>query len=69
MARPGLGWAGSGMCVIVDLDVRRADKIHHHTGKANQNRFFKDRRHIEHTERIWANGGPPLSRSCGGRCL
>ena len=50
-----LEWAGKrGMYVILDLHgAPGGQSSDHHTGQANQNRFFRDPRHIEHAERVW----------------
>ena len=50
-----LEWAGKrGMYVILDLHgAPGGQSSDHHTGRGNQNQFFRDPRHIEHAERVW----------------
>lgn len=55
MADRAVDWAGKrNLYVVLDLHgAAGGQSPDHHTGKVNQNTFFKDARHVEQTERLW----------------
>jgi len=50
-----IDWASRrGIYVVLDMHgLPGGQSKEHHTGQADQNRFFRDPRHIEHAERLW----------------
>ena len=58
------------MYVILDMHgLPGGQSNDHHTGQANQNRFFREARYVEQAEARVAENRPAISRSCGGRRL